>query len=276
MIKNSTITLLEEDELQKAKQILENTSLSMKIANYVGKPIELGLEKINSEKVNQVTQKALQKSLNIAIGSLNKKNKISSSQTKHKFFTALSGGVGGAFGLPALAIELPLSTTIMLRSIADIAESEGHNLNDVEIQLACLEVFALGSSKSSSDDGAESAYFSARGAMALEMKIAIDSIANLSTKAIQESLSKGQLPLLIKVINTIASRFGVTVSEKLIAQSIPIIGAVGGASLNLMFMNHFQKMAEGHFIIKRLENKYGLDEIHRIYESLEVEEKEMV
>jgi len=268
MIKNSKITPLEINELQKAKKILENTSFSIKIANNIGKPIELGIEKINSDKINKVTQKALYKSLNVAISSLNKKNKLSSSKMKHKFFTAMSGGIGGAFGLPALAIELPLSTTIMLRSIADIAESEGHCLDDAEIQFACLEVFALGSSKTTSDDGAESAYFSARGAMALEMKLAIDSVANLSTKAIQESLSKGQLPLLIKLINTIASRFGITVSEKLVAQSIPIIGAVGGASLNLMFMNHFQKMAEGHFIVKRLEKKYGQQIIEHKYNAI--------
>ena len=262
------ITQLEKEALQKAKKILENPSFSMKIANQIGKPIEFGLEKINSDKVNAITQKALQKSLDLAITSLKKENKLSVSKGKHKLFTAISGGVGGAFGLPALAIELPLSTTIMLRSIADIAESEGHDLGKIETQLACLEVFALGSSKNSSDDGAESAYFSARGAMAFEMKLAIDSIANMSSKAIQDSLAKGQLPLLIKVINTIASRFGVTLSEKLVAQSIPIIGALGGASLNLMFMNHFQNMAEGHFIVKRLEKKYGLEEIQRVYEGL--------
>jgi len=268
MMIDSTISKLEQEELLKAKRILENPNFSMKIANHIGKPIELGLEKINSDKINAITHKALEKSLNIAILSLRKNNKLSVSRGKHKFFTALSGGVGGAFGLPALAIELPLSTTIMLRSIADIAESEGHDLEKKEIQLACLEVFALGSTKNSEDDGAESAYFSARGAMAFEMKVAIDSIANMSNKAIQESLAKGQLPLLIKVINTIASRFGVTVSEKLVAQSIPIIGVLGGVSLNLMFINHFQNMAKGHFIIKRLENKYGLEEIKRNYKHL--------
>jgi hypothetical protein len=56
----------------------------------------------------------------------------------------LSGAIGGAFGLTALAVELPLSTAIMLRSIADIARSEGEDLTMVESRLACLEVFALG------------------------------------------------------------------------------------------------------------------------------------
>ena len=51
-----------------------------------------------------------------------------------------SGGVGGVFGLVALPVELPLSTALMLRSISDIARSEGHNLKDPVVQLGCLEV----------------------------------------------------------------------------------------------------------------------------------------
>ena len=55
-----------------------------------------------------------------------------------------SGGIGGVFGLAALPIELPVSTAIMLRSIADIARSEGHDISQVKTKLECLEVFALG------------------------------------------------------------------------------------------------------------------------------------
>jgi hypothetical protein len=76
------------------------------------------------------------------------------------------------------------------------------------------------------------------------------------------------MPLLVKLINTIASRFGLVVSEKLVAQAAPLIGAGGGAAVNLMFINHFQDMAEGHFIVKRLEKRYGADEIRKLYESL--------
>jgi hypothetical protein len=258
-------------DLKLAKNILENPSLTMKIANYIGKPIELGIEKINSSILNKATQKALTKSLDVAIFSLNKKDKSTVSNTKHKVYTTVSGGVGGFFGLASLVVELPISTTIMLRSIADIAEGQGHNLNDMEIRLACLEVFSLGSSKTTSDDGDESAYFTSRGALALEMKLAVDAVSNMSNQSIQNALAQGQLPVLVKLINSIASKFGVTVSEKLVAQSIPIVGAVGGASLNLMFINHFQNMAEGHFIVKRLENTYGKDEVFKAYNSLSIE-----
>jgi hypothetical protein len=37
----------------------------------------------------------------------------------------------------------------------------------------------------------------------------------------------------------------------------PVVGAVGGAAVNLIFMNHFQRIAEGHFTIRRLERIYG-------------------
>ena len=269
-VEKKSLTIEEKEALNKAKNILENPNLAIKLANHIGHPVELLIEKVDSKKLTKITENALTKSLDVAIFSLTKKEKTTVSNKKHKFMTAVSGGVGGAFGLPALAIELPLSTTIMLRSIADIAHSEGHDLTDIETRMACLEVFSLGSSKSSTDDGAESAYFSARGAVSYEMKIAIDAVANMSEKAIQEALAKGQLPMFVKVIETIASRFGITVSEKLVAQSVPILGAIGGASINLVFMNHFQKMAEGHFIVKRLEKKYGLEMIENEYNNLKI------
>ncbi|MGV6830352.1 MAG: EcsC family protein [bacterium] len=269
-VKSQILTIEEKQDLIKAKQVLENPSVTIKLANHIGRPVELLIEKANSEKLTKVTEKALTKSLDIALFTLNKKDKTIPSNRKHKLMTAVSGGVGGVFGLSALAIELPISTTIMLRSIADIAESQGHDLNELETRMACLEVFSLGSSKSIGDDGAESAYFAARVATAHQMKLAIDTVANMNQKAIQDALSKGQLPMLIQVIQTIASRFGITVSEKLVAQTIPIIGAVGGASINLIFMNHFQNMAEGHFIVKRLEKKYGAEMIQHEYNNLKI------
>jgi hypothetical protein len=47
---------------------------------------------------------------------------------------------------------------------------------------------------------------------------------------------------------------------------VPIIGAVGGGSINLLFMNHFQEVAHGHFTIRRLERKYGEDIVKRAYD----------
>ena len=251
-------------DLKKAKEILENPGFAMKLANYIGRPIEFAIDTIDSDKLNKATSIALRKSLDLAISTLGEKES-KFSNLKHKLLVAASGAGGGAFGLAALPIELPISTTIMLRSIADIAKSQGHNLKDPEVKFSCLEVFSLGSTKNHDDDAGESAYFTARAGLAYEMKLAIDSVANMSNKAIQDALAKGNMPMLIKLINSIASRFGITVSEKLVAQTIPVIGALGGAGLNVMFINHFQDMAKGHFIVKRLEKQYGEEKIKDLY-----------
>ena len=76
----------------------------------------------------------------------------------HKALAATTGAVGGSFGLAALPIELPISTIIMLRSIGDIARSEGEDLTNPETALSCLQVFALGGPKGVVDAG-ESGYF---------------------------------------------------------------------------------------------------------------------
>ena len=206
--------------------------------------------------------------MDLAIGTLGSGEVETPSNLKHQALVGASGAIGGFFGMTALGVELPVTTTLMLRSIADIAKSQGHNLDEVETKLACLEVFSLGSPTNTEDDASESAYFASRGALAYEMRLALDSVANMSNKAIQESLARGNMPMLIKFINTIASRFGITVSEKLVAQAVPVLGAAGGATLNLMFMNHYQDMARGHFIVKRLEKRYGSDTIRQLYATL--------
>ncbi|SMG66457.1 conserved hypothetical protein, partial [methanotrophic bacterial endosymbiont of Bathymodiolus sp.] len=58
-----------------------------------------------------------------------------------------------------------------------------------------------------------------------------DASAQLGTPV----LSKESAPIVSKAINQIAARFSIPVSEKLAAQSIPIIGAFGGATINLLF-----------------------------------------
>jgi hypothetical protein len=38
-----------------------------------------------------------------------------------------------------------------------------------------------------------------------------------------------------------------------------VLGAVGGAAVNLAFTEHFQDVARGHFTVRRLERIYGAD-----------------
>jgi hypothetical protein len=49
---------------------------------------------------------------------------------------------------------------------------------------------------------------------------------------------------------------------------VPIVGAAGGATVNVLFMGHFQDMARGHFIVRRLEARHGTEVVRAAYESI--------
>ena len=253
----------ELEDLKYAKELLENPGLGARITDALGTAIDKGFELLPakwSEMVQQITKESLRKALEFAVMTMDDRPKVSSWSFLHKMLAATSGAVGGAFGLPALAAELPVSTIIMLRSIADIARSEGEKIKTIEAKLACLEVFALGG-KSPGDDSTETGYFVMRAAFAREVSEAVKYIT-------KRGLAEKGAPAISRFITTIASRFGVNVSEKFAAQAVPLIGAAGGALINTIFIDHFQDMARGHFIVRRLERVYGIEEVQRQYEEL--------
>jgi len=162
--------------------------------------------------------------------------------------------------LPALAIELPVSATIMLRSIADIARSHGEEISSMEARIACLQVFALGGS-SASDNSADIGYYSLRALLARSVSEAAQYIA-------KKGIAEESAPAIVRLITKIAARFSIPVSEKAAAQSVPVIGAFGGALINTMFIDHFQDISEGHFTVRQLERKYGFEVVKKIYDEL--------
>ena len=110
-----------------------------------------------------------------------------------------------------------------------------------------------------SDDGANTAYYAAKAAMA-------KAVAGATAFLVGGGKVGGPAaPPLIALIAKVAERFGVVVSEKVVAQGLPVIGAVGGAIINTMFIDHFQNMARGHFIVRRLERKFGSEDVERKY-----------
>ena len=58
------------------------------------------------------------------------------------------------------------------------------------------------------------------------------------------------------------------VSQKTAAQMIPVLGAAGGAIINTLFIGHYQDMARGHFIVRRLEKIHGTETIRRAYDHI--------
>jgi hypothetical protein len=249
-------------ELKVAKELLENPSLTARLTNAIGTPIEKGFNLLPAnwrEKVSITTRDALMVALKGTLLTIDSKRKESFPRL-HKVAATLSGGVGGFFGLPALAIELPMSTMIMLRSIADIGRSHGELLETSEARIACLEVFALGG-PTKKDDSSESGYYAVRTVLARAVTEATEYLA-------EKGLFEEGAPALVRLIAAIATRFEIQVSEKAAAMFIPAIGAFGGAAINLVFIDHFQDMGQGHFSVRKFERKYDCELVRKTYDAI--------
>lgn len=257
--------------LRRAKHQLESPALAMKLASIVGAPLEKLLARMPAfanAKVTDATELALRKCLSIALRTLGRRDAGSliapdkPSNLLHKFAVATTGAAGGAFGVFALPVELPVTTTLMFRSICDIARSEGEDLSSIETQLQCLTVLGMGGT-SSEDDDAELGYFFMRGALA-------QAVSRASSEIATKGFSSHGSAALLRLLNAIAARFSVQVSEQIAAKSIPAIGAVLGAMVNTVFIDHFQQVAHGHFTVRRLERQYGNETIEAVYQTLDI------
>jgi hypothetical protein len=260
-------------DLQRAVGLLESPTLTAKMANLIGSPLEFAVKKLPqsvSRRIHGAVEAALFKSAQAALWSMDNTPGKAASTRWHKVAAATTGALGGAFGFTALFLELPVSTTIMMRSVADIARSEGFDLSEMGTRHACLEVFALGGN-SGQDDASETGYYITRGFTAEVMR-------HLSAELAGAAVGGGGVMIgltpkeagkwLAKIVEKVAARFGVVVTEKFAAQAVPIIGAVAGATLNTMFTDYYQDMARGHFIVRRLERQYGYETVRAAYNQL--------
>lgn len=250
--------------LAEAKALLEHPGLAARISGVIGTPIERGFAALPdrvARTITQISHKAIAKALDVAVGTLDAaKAGNPAANGWHKLTVGASGALGGAFGLAALAVELPFSTTVMLRSIADIARSQGADLTDPQVRLECLQVLALGG-RSPDDDASEAGYFTSRAALAQAVNAAARHVS-------QQGLAGSSAPAMVKLITEVAARFSITVSEKAMAQAVPVVGALGGAAINTVFIGHFQDMGRGHFTVRRLERQYGEALVRSAYEML--------
>ncbi|MFY9210567.1 MAG: EcsC family protein [Aestuariivita sp.] len=135
------------------------------------------------------------------------------------------GAAGGFGGLPTALVELPVTTTVLLRTIQGVAAEQGFDPSTEGVRFDCLTVFGS-AGPLAHDDGADLGFLSVRLA--------------LSGRAMQ------------KMIAAVAPRLGAALGQKLAAQTVPVLGAVAGAATNYAFTNYYQQMAHVHFRLRRL------------------------
>jgi hypothetical protein len=262
-------------DLKRAHDLLEHPGLAAKLATFLGDPIERALAHLPESVSNQIhraAQGALERALEAALKTIPAARPVPKYADRvHRLLTGATGAVGGFFGLAGLAVELPITTTLMLRSIAEIARREGEDLTRVETRLACLEVFAFGGPVrrdpaaapeiAEGVEPADTGYYAVRSLLAKALAEAVQAVA-------ERGLARESSSVLVRYVARVASRFSVTVSEKVAAEAMPILGAASGAAVNVLFTGHFQDMARGHFVLRRLERRHGLEAVKSAYEAL--------
>ena len=117
--------------------------------------------------------------------------------------------------------------------------AKGEDSTTEELRAACLAVFSLmpapGEWTDERMDENELSYFSAR------------------------MLLQGRT--VMALVEQVGARYGLVLSRKLALQAVPIVGAATGAALNDAFLRHALDLAEGHFVIRRLERRNGSEAV---------------
>ncbi len=244
--------------LARAERLLERESFSQRLVEYVGRPVDFVIARLPAGvrgKVDAAAYRAMRGAAVVACRSLGSRG--GTWNRLHACAVVGAGAVGGLFGLPGLAVELPISTSLILRSVAQIARAQGEDLSAPDSRLACLEVFALGGD-ARKGEGVASQYLNTRLLLAQNLRLAAAWLAG-------DAAGLKASPALVTLIRSIAARFSLVVEEKLLAGALPLLGAAGGAAVNGLFIGLYQDKAEGHFIYRRLEREFGAQAVAEAY-----------
>lgn len=251
MLSSPNLTPADQRALHQVVQRLENPSLAARLTSVLGTPFERGLRLLPAP-LHRVVQAAAEAGIRRALDTAIRSLPTDAPRWRARTLGIASGALGGWFGAPALLLELPVSTVIMLRAIAQIAAAEGEDLESLESRLACVEVFALGG-RAASDDAAETGYYGMRVALAMHLPGLTQGGGRAAAAAF---------------VRTVGQRFGIVVSHKAALGLVPVVSAASGAAINAVFVQHFEDMARGHFTVRRLERRYGVECIEQEYRAL--------
>ncbi len=201
-------------------------NLGIQVLNVVGGRAEALLDRL-PEGVRGRLEGGTSQALEMAMGAANRSRGMVGSQPGwlNRALTTAMGAAGGLGGLPSALAELPITTTILLRAIQDVAGEYGFDPTEEGVRFDCVQVFAA-AGPLDHDDGADLAFLTTRVAV--------------TGKAMQALIAR------------VAPRLSVVLGQKLAAQTIPVLGAAAGAATNYAFTSYYQQMAHVHFGLRRL------------------------
>lgn len=174
-------------------------------------------------KLDEGTEQALKLAMNAAQRSRDVVSEQPAWLTR--MVTTAMGAAGGFGGLPTAMAELPVTTTILLRAIQDVAVEHGFEPSEEAVMFDCIQVLAA-AGPLDHDDGSDVAFLTTRLAVTGN---------TLNT-----------------LIARVAPRLATALGQKLAAQTVPVLGAAAGAATNYAYTSYYQQMAQVHFGLRRL------------------------
>lgn len=209
-----------------AKRYRQAGRYGVQMLNALGGKAEGALAQLPSP-ARIALERALRQALLVSLRGAGHSRRIWPAQSAgwNRMFTAGLGAFGGAAGLAGALVELPLTTTVLLRSIQDVAVEHGFDPRLETVNFDVLEVFSA-AGPLEHDDGVETAFLTQR-----------------------IGLAAGGLDVLVGLV---APRMAAAFGPKVAAQMLPVVGAVAGSSLNFAYAGYYQDMAHVHFGLRRL------------------------
>ena len=208
--------------------------IGLQVLNLVGTRAESLLERL-PDRIREALEGATERALGIAVDAAAASRHRVPDQASwvDRTVTTAMGAAGGFGGVPGALTELPVTTTLLLRSIQGVAKAHGFDPADPDVRADCLTVFAA-AGPLEQDDGANMAFLAAR--------------MRLTGQGIQAVLAR------------VAPRLATVLGQKLAAQSVPVLGAAAGAATNYAYTSYYQEMAEVHFGLRALARDHALRE----------------
>lgn len=200
--------------------------LGVQLLNMLGGTAETLLDRLPAN-VRKGLGTAVDQALRVAMNAAQKSRKAVPDQSErvNRIVTTAMGAAGGLGGLPTALVELPMTTTLLLRAIQGVAVEYGFDPATENVQFDCIQVFAA-AGPLASDDGADMGFVSVR-----------------------LGLSSGAMTKLIAIVTP---RLAAVLGQKLAAQAVPVLGAVAGATANYVYTSYYQEIAHVHFGLRRL------------------------
>lgn len=229
-----------------AKQYNSANNLMMKLINMAGSKVEAAMNTLPKNwqsQFNGIVESALMKSYNTATwtnasiepkGAIDKALRKVSGDIAHRIAATTSGAFGGIAGAASSWAEIPIAVTLIFRSIQNIAVEYGEDPSNEDVKLECLKVFGSGGPMNS-DESIDVSFIGAK--------------VSLTGASVQ------------KLIAGIAPKFGAMLSQKLAAQTVPVIGALSGAGINYTFITYYQQMAHVRFKLRKLAAEHGIEAV---------------